>query len=80
MICRFSCPTTPTPSNLPTVNIVWSKASTWPSGKVPDGTESSVVIESNWAITLDTTTAVLKQLIVDGSITFGTLSTTGRML
>jgi cell surface hyaluronidase len=74
VICRFNCSGVPiTPGgkpDIPKVTVLWSDPKTWPSGKVPDGSEATLVIPGNLSVTLDVSPPLLKQLIVDGEINF----------
>ena len=53
----------------PPVTTTWSDTSIWPGGVLPiDG--SSIIIPSNWVISIDTDTAVLQYLEVNGVLKF----------
>jgi cell migration-inducing and hyaluronan-binding protein len=70
-----------TDPNQPKIDKKWSVEADWPEGK-PTGDEEEVVILENWRVTLDEDTPLLKRLVVDGQIVFGTKAkpTTQRLL
>lgn len=75
VICRFNCSGLPGGTgggkkDVPKKAALWSDPTIWPSGKVPDGTERTIVIPGNLSMTLDVIPPLLNQLIVDGELNF----------
>jgi G8 domain len=81
VVCRFDCSgvTKKPPKSIG----LWSDANIWPSGSVPNGSETVIVIPSNLSIIVDIKTPQLQTLIVEGQLSFATsitINTTSRLL